>query len=492
MKFRANLGFSVFALMLASIASADPIYQPSGPALIYGNVTYGKGVASATGNPAAAASAIGRAENGHARTGTLFSVGAGLEYGNVQDLFDVIDDIARRFESNAPAPGEPPPPGQEPGIKPPGGIDIDNILDFLDPDLVDTIDKVASEVTVLGTLLAIIKVEGYAKLHASADIPIVIGKEFLGGAWTMDINVAGTAKSFGFVEEINFDRDQALTNLQTAFDLQPGDPITTFDLTGGIELTVDPSNGKVRMAVDNDSLLLTRSAVVSEFALGFGRPVKTWDSGTLYWGAKAKYFLARLSRVSARFGDITDADELFDSIRNADYRNDSNFGVDFGLLWASRHYQLGATLVNINEPSFDFPGIDTSTYTSQRAIDFLARDANLTFNRQFTLEGSLFSANRRWSLNGGLDVNKVHDPMQDLYQWATISMGYATESWLIPGARIGYRKNLAGTELGYIGAGLTLFKVVNLDVATTVDTVRISDTKLPRGLIVNLGFDISF
>ena len=34
--------------------------------------------------------------------------------------------------------------------------------------------------------------------------------------------------------------------------------------------------------------------------------------------------------------------------------------------------------------------------------------------------------------------------------------------------------------------------VVNLDVATTVDTVHISDTTLPRGLIVNLGIEISF
>lgn len=490
-KFDYSL-FTVVAVLLAGSAVADPIYQPSGPALVYGDVTYGKRLSSATGNPAAAAAAIGLAENGRARSGTLFAVGAGLEYGNVQDLFDVIDKVSERFAPSDPVPGEPPPPGQDPDEKPPGGIEIGDILDLLDPDLVETIGAVADEVTKLGALLAIIKVEGYGKLHASADLPVVIGREFWGGAWTMDLNVTGTSKAFGIVQEIEFDANTALAELEAAFNLQPGDPVTTFDLTGGVSLTVDPSTGKVRLSFDNDSLLLTRSAVVTEFALGYGRPAKTWDSGTLFWGAKAKYFNTRLSRLSTRFGDITDSDELFDSIRNADFRTVPGVGFDFGLLWASRRYQLGATLVNINEPSFNFPEVDTSTFTDQRFIDGLADDTKLTFERQLKLEGSLYSVNRRWSLNAALDVNAVRDPMQDHYQWATISAGYTTESWWIPGARIGYRKNLEGSQLGYIGAGLTLFKVVNLDVATSVDTVSISGNTLPRGLIVNLGVEISF
>ena len=93
---------------------------------------------------------------------------------------------------------------------------------------------------------------------------------------------------------------------------------------------------------------------------------------------------------------------------------------------------------------------------------------------------------------GDIDANAVPDPMGDDYQWFTLSAGYATESWWLPGIRAGYRKNLAGTELGYASFGLTAFKIVNFDIASTLDTTRISGTKLPRGLMASIGFQIAF
>jgi hypothetical protein len=112
--------------------------------------------------------------------------------------------------------------------------------------------------------------------------------------------------------------------------------------------------------------------------------------------------------------------------------------------------------------------------------------------RQYRFESSIYTPNRRWNVNMGFDANAVPDPMGDEFQWLSVSGGYSTDSWWIPGIRVGYRKNLAGTELSYLGAGVTVFKILNIDVASSLDTVSISGTTLPRGLIVSLGFQINF
>ena len=72
----------------------------------------------------------------------------------------------------------------------------------------------------------------------------------------------------------------------------------------------------------------------------------------------------------------------------------------------------------------------------------------------------------------------------------TASAGFAPDIWWLPGVRVGYRKNLVGTEVSYVSAGATLFKYFNLDVASSLDTVEIDGRTLPRGLMVNLGFEL--
>ena len=235
-------------------------------------------------------------------------------------FFDLVDEVAEFIEATDFSPGEIPLPGQDPGNKPPG-VSLQDTIDIQNPDFDLIINTVSQEIEGLGLLLALLEFDAYAKLHASADIPIVIGKPFLGGAWTLDLNVAGTSKAFSFVEQIVFDRQAARTALETAYNLSPGDPVTEFDLTGGFGLTIDPNSGELTLSFANDSLLLTRAALITELSLGFGRPLFELSSSTIYWGVKAKYFNARLSRVSARFGDITDADELFDAIRDADFNS---------------------------------------------------------------------------------------------------------------------------------------------------------------------------
>jgi len=481
-----RLATALSALLLTIPASAEPVYQPPGANLTYGNVTHGQRILSTTSNPAAAAADVLRG-GGKAASGTVVSVVAGIEYGNVQELFDTIDELTKGFEPTDPGGGVSPVNPKEP-------IDIGKIIDTNFPDFREIVGEVANEVTTQSVILAIIAVEGYGKAFVSADAPFVIGTEVLGGAWTFGVNLSGTSKAFGLGHPIVFDFDQVLEDIKNDYDPSqtPDGRPRLYDVSGDVNIFIDQATGSYGINFANDSSLLTKAAKTLELSLGYSWLAKKTEKGNLFFGIEGKYYNLALSRLSVRFGDITDSEELFDAIRNSEFENDQGFGFDFGALWVGHNYQLGATLTNINEPKFEYPDVDLSPYTNPNAIEILLRDKTYTKERQFKLEASYFTPNRRWTVNLGLDANDVEDPVGDDFQWFTFSAGYATDSWWLPGVRFGYRQNLAGTELKYLGVGVTAFKILNIDIASTLDQVTIDGTELPQGLIVSIGFDISF
>ena len=156
------------------VRTPGPVYQPPGANLTYGDVTHGQRVQSASSNPAAAAADLARAP-GKSTRGTLVSVAAGLEYGNVQDLFDFYDELTQAYEPGDPGDGGDA-PGQNPDDKPDGGIDLGEIWDSLDPDFQAAVKDVAREVATQTALLALIRKEGYGKAWVAADVPFVLGE----------------------------------------------------------------------------------------------------------------------------------------------------------------------------------------------------------------------------------------------------------------------------------------------------------------------------
>jgi hypothetical protein len=113
-------------------------------------------------------------------------------------------------------------------------------------------------------------------------------------------------------------------------------------------------------------------------------------------------------------------------------------------------------------------------------------------DRQVKLEASVFSEGRRRTLNIGLDADSTIDPMGDEFQWMTVSAGLNLDTGWLPNLRVGYRRNLAGTELSYVGIGATMFKWFNVDAAFEINQVNIDDEDYPRGAILSLGFQIDF
>jgi len=476
-----------FCALAYSAAAAGPLYQPPGLNLTYGDVVHRALVPPTSANPAAPAQWRAMRGEQPAR-GTTISAGAGLEYGNVQELFQFIDELSAAFRPSRPGTGGG--PGQTPD--PDKGIDIGRIIDAIDPDLRPVLDAIAREVSAQTTLLGLMASEGYGKSWFGADAPIAWGSEFLGGTWTTDISWSGASKAFGVAVPIEFDLDEAAIELDRWVRDTLGELSGQVPLSGQVQVRADPDTRNIIVVLDNDSLMLTKSSQLTELSIGYSREAWTGNRGRLYFGLETKLYLMRLSRFSARLGDITDSKALFQAIDNASFRNESKVSIDLGLLWEGRNYQLGMQWTNINEPGFTYPAVDVSPYRDQRIVDFLQSDRRYSMDRQLKLEASLFSTNRRWSTHLGIDAVAAADPFGDEFQWLTFSGALQRDNKWLTGLRLGYRRNLAGSELQYLSFGITAFGIVNMDLASALDTVSISGQRLPRGLMGSIGFDIDW
>jgi hypothetical protein len=489
------------ASILVEQAVAAPNYQPAGTDLTNGHGMQEGDLFSGLTNPATI-SMQPTSEIDYFAVAP--SVGFAIEYGNVDDIFETIDEIAAKFGAND---------GSDSGSGGTGSGDpsdeVDSLFDVAkkilnenvdlektlaeNPGLQDALVDVAVEFAVVGALVTIMAEEAYAKADAQLDIPILLGSDSSGGHWAVGINSSFTSKVFGLADVPAFnaaDAEQAVKDYLVAPDGTEPDQI---DLSGGLILNVDSATGSINSGeFSNESLLLTKVAQVDEFSLNYARPVGKFDAGQLHLGTKIKYLRVGLSQVGIRFGDVTDSEKIFNDLKNAKFEHEDNFGFDLGAAWNGETYNLGLALVNINQPKFEFSGISDDGLEKENILSEIQNHKKYVMESQAKLSAGLFTVDKRWSMNMGLDANGVEDVMLDASQWANIAGAYNSAGKYFSGARVGYRQNLVGTELSYISAGLTLFNFLNLDVASSLETVEINDTTLPRSFAVNLGIAQSF
>lgn len=179
-------------------------------------------------------------------------------------------------------------------------------------------------------------------------------------------------------------------------------------------------------------------------------------------------------------------------------------GIDVGTIWVSDHYQLGATIANINQPKFDYGDLGNCTNLSgsaltscNAAIVFAGKgklDLSETYQMktQSTIDGAITSRNRQWVLAGSYDLNGVKDPVGDKYRWAVASLSFFSDNLIAQGFRVGYRENLVGSQLKYVTGGLTFFRRLNVDVAVSTGTTEYNGHSIPRSAYFSIGYDMAF
>lgn len=477
------------ALSLCVPAVLSPLafatnFKQTGTNLTYGSVSHGQGYVSNVVNPASAAYDRTFMRDEDIVKGA-FSIGAGLEYGNLDELFDKIDELSNSIDESDDGGG-----GDTGGGSDVGGPGSD--LDIADPDLEALIGEVDLEVGKIAGVLALVATEGYAKAEVNGKFSAIINHDFAGGTLSFNVVQYLASAAVGIYDPVEFDRNIALSELEAAFDLQESDPITTYDLSGGLNLTVNPANGDVSFSLDNDSLLLTKAAEITEIAFGYSRQMSNVAGGDFYYGVNLKAVEVGLTNIASRFGDITDSESIFEDIENAEFRTDSGFDMDIGVLWVTPNFRLGASVLDVLENKYRFQELDTSNLQSAEVIATLNDLTSYQSKRQIKLEGGLYTQDLKWSLNAQVDANEVEDPLGQEYQWISLSAGYKIDNFILSNVRIGAHSNLASSELTQIGFGLTMFKYVNLDLATTLETTKIDGDEYPRSVGISMGINYKF
>lgn len=465
------------SLLLSVSVSAGDGFTDTGPAATLGGASTGQSLLSNGPNPAAIGFDRSRLKSDVRVLGGLH-VAAGIEYGSVEELFDLYDQLSSAFkESDG---------GGSGGIAIGSGIDVNN------PDLDALIAQVESEATRVAALLTVVGKEGYANADAASDVPFIINAEVLGGTLGFDINYSGSASAKSVVAALNFDPALAKTQLEAAYNLAPGDPSTTFDLSGGIALTIDPNTGFVVGSFDNDSLMAIRAAKVTALGVTYSYPMTFDNHSTLYLGTRAKYVRMGLARLTPRIGDITDSQQLFEDIRDAKYVNTARFGLDLGALWVGEHVTLGASAKDIFEPTYEFNAIDTSAFSNPALIKVIEDMQTYQQEAQVAVEASLYTTDRTWAVSSTYETNAISDALGEEHQWLGVSAGWHSDNFWLPNVRVGYRSNQTGSKINLYTLGFTFFRYINLDIAAAPKNITIEGTTLPQRLSGSLGFNFVF
>ncbi|WP_417537421.1 conjugal transfer protein TraF [Marinomonas sp.] len=417
------------SLFSTAVLAAMPVNQPVGSSFTLSSAPNQRALATALANPAAPFLMVNQEDDDNFRFGILGPLSIGIEMGDVSDLGDRAEEIE----------------------------------DIIDNSTSGTANNDKTEIE---GILSDIGDSAYVKTSVNMQVPLmpVIYKTDNNGAFMLDASMSAIAKANVLSSSVSIASGTGELDTDTSFNAQ-----TAVDLAIG---------------------------------LGYSRSMWENSHGMLVGGAKATLHNLSLGRALVALND--DSDDADDAISDAisdDAVTTSGVGIDLGAVWVSHYYQVGVTFANINEPEFDGAPIDSScgSATCDAASSLItagklnASGSKYVMEMQTTLDAAVSTKGKQVTLGLSYDTNAVKDAVGDEYQWAAASLSYYGDSHFLPGIRIGYRQNMAGTELSYASLGLTMFKRLNIDLAVALDTVEDEDgDELPRGGYFSIGYDTAF
>ncbi len=483
--------------LLALPAIAGQPYHPAGTSLSLGNAAHPSSVKSLSQhNPSAA--------SGQRRDGIsmgIFGIGFGYEIGpldDFDDLFTGVEDSAEELSTTMESING----DMENSGSPEEALDallagFAGIAD-VESSINDVLDKLAKDGYVAVSVMGSPPIVPLTITHDNLRGTLTVGYEQSVRGRLSILHKDPIATGFGNLpqssddycigsdrDEAGCDDDQYLYNTDTDNIQDPDDETISLDaLDDGFSL--------------ESSGAYIQTAYLKSFSLGFGREVWRNYYGILHAGGRLNRHSADLSRTAVFFSDDPDS-SLQDSFKENTESSDS-LGADIGVLWTARYYQLGASISNLIEPRFDYPAIprecdgNTTCELLNEYVDagILERRAQWVMERQLTLEAAAHSDDGNWHVGMSYDVNPTPGPagadFGDEFQWFTLGATFDATSLFLPALRLGYRKNMAGSELSYVTAGTTLFGGLNVDLAMSNETVDSS----PRSYYLNIGARVRF
>ncbi len=255
-----------------------------------------------------------------------------------------------------------------------------------------------------------------------------------------------------------------------------------------------------------------KGAIETSVALGYSQPVfaerlKQDYGAQVLAGASVRIYSLELSKQIFLLQklDGKDIGDVISDEFDSNTQSTTAAGLDLGLAWLAEHYRLGATLYNVNQPSFDYGTIGEncaartgiSRSNCEAAAEFALVKGEIRTREShkktayITLDGR-YAITPQWSVSGALDLAAHDDWVGTENQWLHLATAYQPAGDWWPDWRLALQKNLVGSELTQMALGLSLGGVFSVDLAWALDQVDIDGTQAPRSLAISLSLAESF
>lgn len=446
------IGLGIFS---STVMSSMYIYQPIGSSTTLGNYGNRHALSTASGN---AASPYLMANLQGFRVSLLGPIGIAVEGGGINDINDKIDELRGIVDEDFTS-----------------DIDLDaieteakailiadgqakanefivNKLDGLLGDIDTTLEEANAVITDISDAV-------YVKFSATTQAPFmpIVYKTRRRGVFMVDASASLVGRAGILADNITLTGLDELRNITTATDLVGAD-------LDNVEVEADVS-------------LHIKRASDLRFGIGYSEMISRSETSALIVGGRVNFHKLALSQKLEVLGEDEDSSVSYGDFLISRDNVEQGVSLDLGVILAGRNYQLGASIANVNEPTFDYEGLGDCTglsgadLNSCNAAIRLANNGVLSLNEtykmeaQMTLDAAIKSKDQHFSLAGSYDVNPIKDPLGDEYQWSVVSLSYFSDNFFFPGMRVGYRKNLVGSELNYLTAGVTFYRRLDFDIA---------------------------
>jgi len=520
---------AIAAAVLPGVVLAGQVNHPAGPNLTYGAVSTEHNILSNVTNPAFGATALKEEENEY-RLGIL-NLGFSYELGKLDNVIDAADAASLALENTVDSTSFT--VTQASGI-----ITIDNsgattaintntiITDQLTSMTTDGYtgaetnfetelnSRIASALTaeidaavstiatsfqndINATVTPAVNAlndNGSLKLGMIAYVPLtplVITHNKLGGSLVLNANISVQGK-LNYTSSYTKPAAAINANAVTA----SGDP------TVAANWSVDENTLNPQFDIATDAAVAIKTAAITEIGVGYSMPFRKYEKGQVYLGGGVNLYQVGLSKSFVGLAGTTNTDRVLRDQVDASLDMDNGFGIDLGAMWIADNYSLGATVSNINSPSFDYQNtsvcsdfsnyVDLNNASNNVTSTTLAQcNAIETYSMdpQLSLEASTHAWNDKLTLGFGLDANAVADPLGAEYQWLTASAGANLGNWIA--IRGGYRSNLADNGLSFYSLGATALGV-NLDLAVSKESIDLNGSTVPRAGYLNISWGVTF
>lgn len=436
MKKRLLLGL----LLNSSLVFAAPYVFSPGSTLTTGPSSQPHSLQSVTHNPASGSIILDIKEN--VRFGYFSGIGGGLEYGDVKNFEDDLNDLIDTIDST------------------------DTTLDEAE----GVLDRFNGVLPTLGE-------EGYLKLESRVTLPIfplVTRIQALDGEVSINMALDTQLKASLLDAPLDYNSSTGTFDTNSAVYIKSG-------------LLSQFAAGFSR-SVWSDNVGKSRGNLIAGIRVN------------LYSLKLSKQVIALSALDGDEIGDI-----LKDEYENNQVST-TGLGLDFGLLWVATKYQVGFTLTNINEPGFEYGiiGVGCEDISNAVSIDncsvarvhieslkHISASEVHVMNALGTVDAS-YRLLDNWAVSTSYEMARYNDLVGDENQWISVSSSYYPQSTLVPASRLGYRTNMVGSKISSVLLGTTLFKIFNLDMEWALDTTTVDDSNAPRSLSFSVGFEERF